>query len=234
MSVIAEITKNVDTTPLYAAVGVTDLAVEKVRDARVRADKVRADVRAEFTPAAFQARATEVQARATDAVGQAKELPAQALNEALVYAGRVAEGYEDLATRGHNLVKRIRNQKATKDLVAQAESTLALGKGAVTTARKAATQVESSAKATLTTGRKEVLRVADVLSESVADEAGVAVAEVKKSAARTRTAAKRTQTTAKNAAKRTTASAKATTTSARKTAAQSTKATKKAAEKVGD
>lgn len=234
MSVITELTKNVDTTPLYAAVGVTDLAVEKVRDARVRAEKVSADVRAEFTPAAAKARATEVQARATEAVDTAKELPAQALNQGLVYAGRVAEGYEELATRGHKLVKRIRNQKATKDLVAQAESTLTLGKGAVTTARNAAAQVESSAKATLTTGRKELFRVADVLSESVADEAEVAVAEVKKSAQRTRTAAKRTSTTAKNAAKRTTTSAKATTTSARKTAARAPKATKKAAEKVGD
>lgn len=234
MSVITELTKNVDTTPLYAAVGVTDLAVEKVRDARVRAEKVGAEVRAEFTPTAFQTRANEVQARATEVVGTAKELPAQALNQGLVYAGRVAEGYEDLAVRGQSLVKRIRNQKATKDLVAQAESTVALGKGAVTTARNAAAQVESSAKATFTTGRKEVLRVADVLTDSVVDEAETAVAEVKKSATRTRTAAKRTTTTAKNAAKRTSSSAKATTTSARKTVAQAPKATKKAAAKVGD
>ena len=36
----------------------------------------------------------------------------------------------------------MRSQKATKDLVAQAETTVALGKGAVTTVRKAATDIE--------------------------------------------------------------------------------------------
>jgi heparin binding hemagglutinin HbhA len=38
MSVIEDLRKTVDTTPLFAVVGATDLAVEKVRHARVRAD----------------------------------------------------------------------------------------------------------------------------------------------------------------------------------------------------
>ena len=44
MSVIEDLRKNVDTTPFFAAVGATDLAVEKVREARLRADKAPADV----------------------------------------------------------------------------------------------------------------------------------------------------------------------------------------------
>ena len=55
MSVMTDIKKTVDTTPFFAAVGATDLAVEKVREARVRADKVRAELSADLAPAKVQA-----------------------------------------------------------------------------------------------------------------------------------------------------------------------------------
>ena len=45
MALVDDISKTVtDTTPVFAAVGLTDLAVEKVRDARIRADAVRVDL----------------------------------------------------------------------------------------------------------------------------------------------------------------------------------------------
>ncbi|KGN36663.1 hypothetical protein [Knoellia subterranea] len=236
-------------TPFFAVVGATDLAVERARearttadkavadararadkavaDARVRADKTVADVRTELAPAAVQKRAEIV-------LDDIKALPTKALNEGVARVDAVTKSYEGLATRGEKLVTRIKNQKATKDLVEQAETTISLGKGAVTTARKAVLDVRSSALATFTTGRKEAVKVAETLVDTVEDTTEVAATEVKAAAKRTRTAAKRTTTTATNAAKRTTTSAKATTTSARKTAATSTKATKKAAAKVGD
>ena len=220
MSVIEDLRKNIDTTPLFAAVGVTDLAVEKVREARVRATKVSTDLRADLEPAKVMA--------------QVKELPAVALNQSLVMGGKVTEGYEDLAARGKKLVSRIRNQQATKDLVAQAEVAVAQAKGAVTSARNAAAEIEKSAKATVTTGRKEAARVANTLVDSVSDEAKVVQAEVAGSVKRTRTAAKRTATTTRNQAKKAATTTKAATTSARKTAASAPKATKKAAAKVGD
>jgi hypothetical protein len=220
MSVIEDLRKNIDTTPLFAAVGVTDLAVEKVREARVRATKVSTDLRADLEPAKV--------------VAQVKELPAVALNQSLVMGGKVTEGYEDLAARGKKLVSRIRNQQATKDLVAQAEVAVAQAKGAVTSARNAAAEIEKSAKATVTTGRKEAARVANTLVDSVSDEAKVVQAEVAGSVKRTRTAAKRTATTTRNQAKKAATTTKAATTSARKTAASAPKATKKAAAKVGD
>ena len=157
MPVIDDIKKTVDATPFFAAVGATDLAVEKVRDARLRADKARAGLSADLAPA-------NVQARATTIADQVKEIPAIVLNETLVIGGKVAEGYDELAARGHKLVSRIRNQKATQDLVAQAETTVAQAKGAVTTARKAVTDVERSAKATITTGRKEAAKAASVVT----------------------------------------------------------------------
>ena len=217
------ITKTTSTSPLFAVVGATDLAVERAREARLRADKVRS----ELAPAAVQTRAQVV-------LGEAKAFPTKALNQGVATADQVAKGYEDLAERGEKLVTRIRNQKATQDLVAQAETTLALGKGAVTTARKAVLDIRSSALATITTGRHEAAHVAEIVIDTVAEDAAFAATDIKASAKRTRTAAKRTNTTATKAAKRTTSSAKATTTSARKTAASTSKATAKAAEKVGD
>ena len=74
MSVIQDVTKSVDTTPLYAVVGVTDLAVEKVRDARVRAIAARTELAAQIAPA-------KVQGRATDAFTAVKELPSLAINQ---------------------------------------------------------------------------------------------------------------------------------------------------------
>jgi heparin binding hemagglutinin HbhA len=227
MSVIEDLRKNVDTTPFYAVVGATDLAVEKVRDARVRAMKTREEIATDLAPATVQARATKV-------ADQVKEIPGVALNQTLVVGGKVAEGYDELAARGKSLVTRIRKQKATQDFVAQAETTVAQAKGAVTSARRAASDIERSAKATITTGRKEAAKVASVLGETVSEETRIAETEVKQSAKRTKTAAKRTSTTTKNATKRATTSAKAATTSARKAAVAAEKAVEKAAEKVGD
>ena len=237
MSVIEDLKKTVDTTPFFAAVGATDLAVEKVREARVRADKARADlaVRAEKTRVELSTdlAPAAVQARATKAVDDAKEIPALAINQTMVFGGKLAEAYDELAARGHKLVKRIQNQKATKDLVAQADVTVAQVKGAVTSARKATADIERSAKATVTTARKEAAKVATIVGGSVVEETKVVEAEVTKSAKRTRTAAKRTSTTTKNATKKATTSAKAATTSVRKTAVAAEKATEKAADKVG-
>src|SRR5690606_27844445 len=142
--------------------------------------------------------------------------PGKTVDAVMTLVGHAGETYEDLALRGEKLVKRVRSQKATKDLVAQAESTVALGKGAVTTARKAAADVERSAKATLTTGRKEAVRAATAIAESLQDEAKIVTSEVDKSVKSTRTAARRTTTTARKAANKAAASTKATTTSATK------------------
>jgi heparin binding hemagglutinin HbhA len=237
MYVIEDLKKTVDTTPFFAAVGATDLAVEKVREARLRADKARADlaVRAEKARVELSTdlAPASVQARATKAVDDAKEIPALAINQTMVFGGKLTEAYDELAARGHKLVKRIQNQKATKDLVAQADTTVAQVKGAVTSARKATADIERSAKATITTARKEAAKVVTVVSGSVVEETKVAQAEVTESAKRTRTAAKRTSTTTKNATKKATTSAKAARTSVRKTAAAAEKATSKGADKVG-
>ena len=228
MALVADIRKTVtDTTPVYAAVGLTDLAVEKVRDARVKA----AAARAELAPTKLQ---TKAQTRVAGVAEQAQELPALALNRSLELAGKAQESYESIADRGAKLVKRVRTQKSTKDLIAQAEATFALGKGAVTTVRRSATDIQRSAKATLTTGRKEAATAVDTIAGSIVDETTEATTAVKESTARTRTAAKRTATTTKKSAAKSKTATKRAATGATKTAAATKKASTVAATKVGD
>jgi hypothetical protein len=179
-------------------------------------------------------------ARAEKAVKQVQDVPAVALNTTLVLAGKAQQSYEALAARGEDLVKRIRTQKATQDLVAQVDQTVAIGKGAVTTARKAAADTQASTKATITTGRHQAAKVAKVASDVArrqakdAAESAEVVADAATDAAKaTTTSAKRTRTTARKAAKSTTARAKATTTTAKKSAPRARKATVAAADKVG-
>jgi heparin binding hemagglutinin HbhA len=227
MSVVHDIRTTIDPTPFFAVLGITDLAAEKVRGARARAEAVRDDLVSDFDPATVQSRASEF-------AGRVQELPSRALSQGVAAGGRMAEGYADLATRGEGLVRRIRTQQATRDLVAQAEATLAQARGAVSTARKAVADVERSAKASITTGRREAAKVATTLADSVADEAQTARTEVAAAVKRTGSAAKRTRTTTTKAAKRTAGSTTAVRSSTRKTATTGGKAVRTAAAKVGD
>jgi len=212
------------TTPMYAYIGMTDLAIEKVREVTLKAgetaDATRTDVAA--FPGKVSDFATKFMTEAQDAPAKAREL-----------AEKLQESYEELATRGEKLVDRIRNQKSTKDLVEQAKSTMALSEGALTQAKKAFDDVEAQAKATFTTGRKEAAKFVSVLGDSVADEAAEVKAEATTAVKKTRTAAKRTATTAKNSAAKTRTAAKGATTSARKSAAATKKAATDATAKVG-
>ncbi len=199
--------KKVVTDQTYATVGATDLAVETFRGYTSQIAALRAELEPKKVQARVKAAPTEAQAY-----------------------------YADLTKRGEELVARIRKQKATQDLVDQAEATLALGKGVVTTVRKAVADVERSAKATLTIGRKEAAKAAEAVVDSVDVDVDVEKAKkaVSGSAKRTTSAAKSTTTTAKKAATRTRTATKSTATAAKKTAAKTTQAAEKAAEKVGD
>lgn len=206
MTLVNDIRKSVaDTTPVYAVVGVTDLAVEKVRSAQNRAVQARTSLELKTLRA------------------RAQQVPTVAVTLTLEAAGKAEETYSGLAVRGQQLVQRVKRQRATQDLVAQGKTTLSRGKAAVTTVRKVVDDTLPAAKGTVTVARRE--------SAEVATETR---ATVVKRTTGTKSAAKRTSTTARKrtaTAKRTT---KAATTSARKTAAAATKATEAAGAKVGD
>ncbi|MFN8098978.1 MAG: hypothetical protein U0Q21_11920 [Dermatophilaceae bacterium] len=217
-----------DGTPFYAALGVTDLAIERMREvgamAQENATKSAQDV--SDLPTKASDRFDAFRKQLEDAPQHVRESAATALETAI-------EFYEDLANRGEKLVDRIRNQQATKDLVHQVKATESQAKGAMTTARKSVEAIEESAMATLTTGTQEVRKVAVKIAESVSDETKLATSELKAGAERTRAAARKTATTTRKSADAMTTKAKAATTSARKSAAAVTEAAKDAAAKVG-
>jgi len=230
MAFVEELRKTVsEATPVFAAVGVTDLAVEKVRSARAQAMATRRAVSA-VDPRALQ---FEIAAQAEKAAKQVQDAPAHLIVRSLEIAGRAQEQYDAFATRGEELVRKIREQRSAKDLLAQVDQTVAVGKGAVTTARKAVASTQQSARATFTTGRQEAVTSTEALVRAIEDDVDTTTAQVKDSTKRTRSAARRTTTTARKGAAASTSRAKATTTMARKTATRARKATVAGADKVG-
>jgi len=207
-------------TPVYAVVGITDLAVETARKAQVRAVRARAQARAQaradLDPAALQARVVRLQSLAQ------RETVA-AVSKGLETAGRAEERYDELAERGRQLVQRVRRQRATQDLIAQGKVTLSRGKAAVTTVRRV---VDDTVPAVLDTAR-----IARRDAAEVADDARASATTRTRS---TRSAAKRTTTTAKDRTRTAKSTARSATTSARKTAGKAAAAGAAAADKVGD
>ena len=224
MTLVNDIRKTVtDTTPVYAAVGVTDLAVETLRDASARVAAVRVDL--DIT--SLQDKAIKQFEKVSE---QVQHIPAQVKTQSVEATDKAKETYSGLAVRGEKLVARIRNQQATKNLMAQAGNTVNLGKGAVTTVRKAAHDTQRAAKSTLTTGRHGVESVA----ASVQNDVRATGRTVTDAANKTVSSAKGTVTSAKKATAAAESSTKGVVTSARKTASSASKAAKTATPKVGD
>jgi len=201
--------------PLYAGAGVTDLAVELVRDYVTEAQKRLEGAQKRVTdldlePKALRdqaegvvnarvdalakdakARRTAIEKRVAELQADAKTLPAKV--QAFVDENvTVVNGtYADLVNRGESLVTRIRKQESTQATVASAKTTTAKAKTTKTQATKAAKSTTSST-------------------------------------------AKKATTTAKKQSAAPKSSAKATTTAAKKTASSTAKAAGDASKKVGD
>jgi heparin binding hemagglutinin HbhA len=220
MTIVKDIRKTVtDTTPVYAVVGVTDLAVERLREARARATAARHDLSVSL----MQEKAVKRFEKVSE---QAQQLPTQFRDQTTEVAGKAKETYSELAVRGEKLVKRIRDQKSTQNLFAQAGNTVSLGKGAVTTVRKAAHDTQHAAMVTLATGRRE--------AESVVDDVKATGHTVNKAAATTLDSADEVATTVKKSTAAAQRATRSVSTSARKTATSASAAAKTATPKVGD
>jgi heparin binding hemagglutinin HbhA len=230
MAFVQELRKTVsEASPVLAAVGVTDLAIEKVRHARTQAGATRRAVSAVDT----RALRVELTAQAEKAAEQVQGAPAHLLGRGLQIAGQAQQQYDALAARGEELVRRIREQRSTQDLLAQVDQTVAVGKGAVTTARHAVAATQQSALATFATGRQEVAKTADTLVGTIQEDVDTTTAQGKESVRRTRSAARKSATTARQGAAASTSRARATSTTARKTATRARKASVAGADKVG-
>ena len=207
------------TRPIYAGVGVTDLAVERMReyvtDMQKRFAEMQKDVQArvndlEFEPEALRkqtvtflnervealtkdakTRRAAIEARVEELRADAKEIPTRVQHLIDENMESVNETYADLAKRGETLIDRIRRQQSTKRTVSSAK----------TTSAKAKTTKTQATKATKTTAKKT---------------------------------AKKASTTARKSSTAPKSSAKATATAAKKTVSNAAEATTDAASKVGD
>ena len=206
-------------TPAYVAVGLTDLALEKMREAHL------------FDPIELR---KEFSAQTEKSVKQVQQAPATVINRGRDLVERAQAEHDVLAERGEQVIDRIRNQQATQDLKTQLDNTVSVTKGAMSTARNAVQETERAAVATLKTGIDEAEQVAVKLAETAREDTTVTAASIRQATSRTRTAARRTRAVAQQGAKNTSTRAKATTTSARKSAAKAPTAGSAAAEKVDD
>jgi hypothetical protein len=198
------------TRPLYAGVGVTDLAVALVRDYVADVQKLVAGVQKDLQPKAFRdqavtvvnarvdalsqdakARRAAIEARVAELQADAMTFPARVQSLLTENVAAVNDTYADLAKRGETLVERIRRQQSTQATVASAGTTTA----------KAKTTKTQATKAAKTTATKT---------------------------------AKKASTTAKKSSAAPRSSAKATTTAAKKTASNAAQAATDGATKVGD
>jgi len=187
------------TKPLYAGVGVTDLAVERVRDYVTEAQKVAqkriADVqknvkKVDLEPQALRTQATTVVSSRVDAISKdakarrtavekrVAELQAEALALPAKVQATVNETYGELVSRGEVLVTRIRKQESTKATVSNAKTTSA------------------KAKTTSTQGTKATKSTAKKAASTTKKTAATKSAPAKSSAKATGTAAKKTSSTA--------------------------------------
>lgn len=112
------------TKPLFAVVGVADLALEQVKD----------------VPALYVAEAKKVSTRISEVPAQVKDLPAQVKTLSTEVTEKATDLYEKLVVRGERLVTQIRRQPST-------EAAIAEGKQAVKKAEAAATAAKKTVKA---------------------------------------------------------------------------------------
>ncbi|MGQ0847023.1 MAG: hypothetical protein ACT4QF_23120 [Sporichthyaceae bacterium] len=171
--------KTLSTKPLYAWAGAVDLAVEELREVPAKVKGLRSEVsidKLKAVPAAQKQFVVEVPGKLSAKVNSLPKTPKgiQAklteVTEAQVKA--VDAQFDALADRGESVVKRIRSQKATTDLVAQAKTTVAKAKAVPTTAARtaapAAKSTVTAVKSTATAARKTAAKAAPAASAAAA------------------------------------------------------------------
>jgi heparin binding hemagglutinin HbhA len=155
-----------ESRPVRAAVGATDLAVERVREtlrdpaatqAKVEATVSRVQKAVGETVAGFDAKAvrTRVGAALDPKTLQetAQHLPGAAAARAADLAGRAEARYGSLAERGKDLVERVRTRPAAQDLLTQGRETLTRTRSAATTVRKVVDEKAEVARTAVGLGR---------------------------------------------------------------------------------
>jgi hypothetical protein len=162
------------TRPLYAGVGVTDLAVEAVRD--YVADVQKAFAEFDFQPVALR---EVIEARVAELQSDAQALVTDGVET-------VAGTYAELVKRGEVLVTRIRKQESTKATVKSANTTTAKAKTTKTQAKKT---TKSAAKKTTAGARSTAKKVTTTAKKSSAPSSAKATTTAAKTTASNATTA---------------------------------------------
>ena len=226
--------------PVLAYVGVTDLAVEKVRDVVADVQKrvavaqkdvsdrladIQKQADREALRETIEARVAELQAEALTFPTRVQGTLQKTVDDNVADATAV---YAELVKRGESLVGRIRRQQSTRATASSARTT-------VTKAKTTTTQATKAADAQTTATKKTAAKKAATTKSTAKSTAEAVKSTAKKSTAKKSTPRK--SAAQKTAASKTAAaqsSAKATTTAAQKTAANAVQAVTDAAQKVGD
>jgi heparin binding hemagglutinin HbhA len=131
--------------PFYAVAGAGDLAVKALREVPNKLSQLWVDPK-------------DVASTITVVQTEAKTIPYRAQNVAVVLVGEtvgLADAvYGDLVARGRRISNRIRRQKSTQELKAQASTTVRRTKAVKTTAKKSAGSTRTAVRGATTTAKK--------------------------------------------------------------------------------
>ena len=168
-----------DGTALYAVAGAGDLAVEKLRAVSRRATAKLEELDAAGVSARLQdqvdRQATAWSAELRRLPEEVRGLPTLAQSAWETAWGQANSTYGDLAVRGKDVVDRVRNREASRELAHDMETTRRSAKSARTTARRtsaaAARSTRTRAKATAT-GARKTAKTATRAASDAADTVG--------------------------------------------------------------
>jgi len=178
----------------FAGVGVTDRAVEVVRDYVAGAQKKAQQVAQQgvagvqksvsaFEPKAFgqslgksltkdaKARRTAIEKRVADLQAEALAAPGRAQQVFDTNVATATAAYADLVKRGETLVGRIRRQQSIQDTVAAAGTTVAKAKSTKTQATKAAKKGSTAAKKRTASARSSAKATSTAAKKTVSSAA---------------------------------------------------------------
>jgi heparin binding hemagglutinin HbhA len=145
------------TKPFYVVAGVGDLAVEKVKSLRPTAeDKSVKDLPKQLT------------GKLTELPKDVRKLGDKLTERVDTQVKAADERYAKLAQRGEDIVKRVRTQKSTQDLVEQARTTINKARNVRGTAAEGAKATTSAAKSTVASARKTAIRARSAASVTAA------------------------------------------------------------------
>lgn len=119
--------------PLFAYVGVADLAVEKLRALpEAYAQGVKSSV-------------SSAQAQVNQARGSVKTFPIVVRGQITALPNKAKDTYAELVERGHKLITTVQNNPSTQAALKQAKAARAQAKGATTSALKSVKSAEKAA-----------------------------------------------------------------------------------------